>query len=78
MQGTTQLFLALKECYVITKVILSNVGDSVASKVMLMHYWTVRYNIYHVVQEKKSVSYGLESTVYGIRMSWEDGSERYV
>ena len=62
----------------ITKVILLvNVGDSVASKVMLMHYWTVRYSIYGVVQEK-SVSYGLQHTVYGIRMRWEDGSERHV
>jgi len=38
---------------VIAKVTLSvNVGDSVASKVMLMHYWTVRYSICGVVQEK--------------------------
>jgi hypothetical protein len=50
---------------------------SVASNVMLMHHWTVRYSIYGVVQEK-SVSYGLESTVYGIRMRWEGGNERYV
>jgi len=63
---------------VISKVILSvNVEDSFASKVMLMHHRTVRYSIYGVVQEK-SVSYGLESTVYGIRVRWEDGNERYV
>jgi hypothetical protein len=52
VQGTSQLFLSLQGCHVITKVIPPvNLGVSVALRVMLMRFWTIRHSIYSVVQE---------------------------